>query len=363
MRYIRQKPYASTFFKTNGGIATQMGAVPRYKFMYYANFVASEAALDLYPEYAKLGNWEEGISFKIHAIDKPNIDLTVSELNQYNRKRYAYTKINYHPCNIKLYDTVDDTSLELWRRYFEYYFGDSRQKGASGTGAQTIYNEMTVNPTFTYDSGWGLSPKRERYNFFDRIEVYALFGGRYTQINYINPKITRSDFMQYESSSSDMAELNLTIVYEAIEFLPSKVITAEDATKFGFDFEPALEVPGVPTTRGLGSPRRDLLGILGDLQQGFAGLLGSDLVRGISNTFQVANTTLNIFSKSPFMSLLGTNAGRTLGQWNQSIYNANTGLTLITNPSQPSNFLGKGYSYTQQAVGVLGQFGSFNFGR
>lgn len=364
MRYIRTKPLASTFFKANGGPGTVFGAIPRYKYMFYANFVASQSALELYPEYARLGNWEKGVSFKIHGIDKPSIDLNYSELNQYNRKRYAYTKLNYHPFNIKMYDTVDDIPLELWRRYFTYYFGDSRSKGAGGAASETIYNQGVTSSEFSFAPGWGFTPIKEGLNFFSRVELYAIYGGRYTQISYINPKIVKIDWQQYESSDSNPAEMSMTMTYEAIDYKPSTRIGAYEANLFGFDIEQTNEVPGVPVPdQNLESwaPRTEVYSLLDRILSGNFNLTPTDILQGIGSAFTIANTTLNMFNQLPIGAISPT-AARVIGQANQQLTYGRTGLTLVTNGNVPSQFLGTGYSYSQQAAGVLGQFGRFNFG-
>jgi hypothetical protein len=186
-----------------------LSATPRYKFMFYANFKPSAAALAAYPDksnliYSRLGTYQDGISFKIHSIDKPRIDLTTVELNQYNRKRYAYTKAEYQPFTIKIHDTVDDIPLRMWRDYFTYYFGDSRAK-ANGVYRQNILGE--------HDIDWGFNPKGEPINFFESVELYAIFGKTYTQINYINPKIKSIDWSNYETSSNDLGEVTNTYAW------------------------------------------------------------------------------------------------------------------------------------------------------
>jgi hypothetical protein len=66
--------------------------------MFYANFVVNSNPLGIDSNFlSKLGTWQNGISFKIKTIDKPKVDLATTELNQYNRRRYAYTKIDYQP--------------------------------------------------------------------------------------------------------------------------------------------------------------------------------------------------------------------------------------------------------------------------
>ena len=87
-----------------------MYAIPRYKYMYYANFQVNAQAMSMYPDLFLLGGLG-GVSFKIKAIDRPNVDLQQRELNQYNHKRYAYVKTEYKPVTISMYDTVDNKPL------------------------------------------------------------------------------------------------------------------------------------------------------------------------------------------------------------------------------------------------------------
>ena len=214
---------------------------PRYKFLYFVNFVPSSDAMQLFStDLSNLHDPVLGISFKIRSFDKPKVDLTTVELNQYNRKRLVYTKAEYHQGSIKLFDTVDDAPLKMWIDYFTYYFGDSRQK------TSLAYNQSTVNSTFFDSSGWGFRPVQNNTNFFERIELYAFFGQSYTQINYINPKITGIDWESHETASSDPEELTINYKYEALQYVNSNApITPDLLTLFGFNVDPAtIEVPG-----------------------------------------------------------------------------------------------------------------------
>lgn len=206
-----------------------MTMVPRTRFMFYANFMVNPAPLNVDNSFlSKLGTWQDGISFKIKTIDKPKIDLTTTEMNQYNRRRYAYTKVEYLPFTIKLHDTVDNKVLKLWREYFTYYFADSRTKSS------TDMSSGTVDPTFTDSSGWGLRPIGEDTSFFSRIELYSLFGTQYTQTTYLNPRITAVDWEQNDSTSADPEEVSITFRYEAIEYKDPTTLSSSDATRFGF---------------------------------------------------------------------------------------------------------------------------------
>jgi hypothetical protein len=197
--------------------------------MFYAQFILNPVAPQMDQTFLNaLGGYAPGnISFKIKTIDKPKVDLTTVELNQYNRKRLIYTKTEYLPFTVKIHDSVDGSAVQFWKDYFTYYIGDSRPKTSFDYGSLTA---GPTTPTFDYSSGWGLSPTAENTNFFIRLDLYSLFGGasvgsaggtgQYQLTSYINPRITSIDFEQHDSNSSDLEEVSITFKYEAIQYNP-----------------------------------------------------------------------------------------------------------------------------------------------
>lgn len=211
-------------------------AVPRSRYMYFAQFVANSQAKTLYPWLTKLASADQGVSFKIKNIDKPKVELNAVELNQYNRKRWAYTKTEYQPVTVRMFDTVDNRPLQLWKDYFVYYFGDSR------ANKSILMNDQVVAGTFNDGTGWGLRPLAEELSFFSRLDIYSLFGRKYTKTSYLNPKITMIDWQQYDSSSSEPDELSITLRYEAIEYNEEQPITPNIEGLLGFRLDtPPLE--------------------------------------------------------------------------------------------------------------------------
>jgi hypothetical protein len=235
---FRSRQLANHYFGADA-MFSPMRAIPRSKYMFYARFVANPAAVTIDQELSRLGDVKAGISFKIKTIDKPKLELTTQELNQYNRKRYAYTKVEYQPVTVRLHDTVDNKPLTVWKEYFTYYFGDARPKYPIALDSSPVSSE------FQDQTGWGLRPIAEELNFFDKIELYALFGQKYTKTEYIKPKMTGVDWTQYDSSSSEPDELSMTFKYEALQYYDEAPITPELLTLFGFDVDaPPIEPPG-----------------------------------------------------------------------------------------------------------------------
>lgn len=385
---LRQKPYASWYFGAQAP-GQLMYAIPRYKYMFYATFNVNSQALSMFPAQMLIGG-QTGISFKIKTIDKPNIEVNQKELNQYNRKRYAYTKTEYRPVNISMYDTVDNKPFNLWIEYFTYYFGDARYKSPLTMGTNP------TDPTFDDSTGWGLRPLVEQVNFFTSLDLYALFGKEYTLTSYLNPKISSIDWGSHDTSDSGLEDLKMTIVYETVQY-DSGTITPELANQFGFDIgQPTLEPPvqsptisAKSTGKGTGSSKNyahnnENYTVTGDITRPSASTISAFGMSGTSyNTLVGPGSNGNFANQSPdqatgqspYASSVGIpdtvygSAG--IGSYYSDVpIGENYGITGL-----PGGQLPGGSSYislditdnfsTVSGFGIfnlLGSFGSFNFG-
>lgn len=290
--YLANKQYATWFFGAQSP-GQYMYAVPRYKYMFYANFVVNSQAAVLYPWLRELGG-QNGISFKIKNIDKPNVELTQRELNQYNRKRYAYTKTDYKPVTVNIYDTVDNKPLDVWRQYFTYYFGDARQK------SQLIMDQSTVQGQFLDSTGWGLRPLGEQTNFFLQLDLYAIWGLRYTRVSYLNPKIMNINWQSFDTSDSGLTDLQMTLSYETLRYDPSAEITPAIAAQFGFDVGPPVPEPDVSVS---GTILRSAVGIVDSLvaqRDADTGSFGSILgtAASVISNFGLSQSSYNSFTRT-----------------------------------------------------------------
>lgn len=250
-KILQNTSYASVFFGANSPGQT-MYAIPRVKYMFYANFVVSSEALSMFSNLYNISNWQGGVSFKIRTVDKPNVDLSQRELNQYNRKRYAYTKTEYKPVTLSIYDTVDNDPLAMWVEYFNYYFGDARAKSNMTMGTSP------VDPTFDDSTGWGLRPLVNQVQFFTKLNVYALYNREYTLTTYLNPKVNSIDWGNHDTSSNDLEDFRMTLSYETLQYSAGK-ITAPLARQFGFDASPYIE-PSFTPESSISFPPTDLSG-------------------------------------------------------------------------------------------------------
>jgi len=210
--YVRSPKIAARVFGLDSP-GQLFRSVPRTKFMFKAEFYLNPAAQNMLNNLNLNSSTDmRSIAFKVKTIDKPRITLTAQELNNYNKKRIVYTKLDYADAQLRIYDTVDNSVLNFWVNYFTYYFGDSRLKPSTASA---------LNPTdakFVDSTGWGLRPLTEETNFFNKISISAYFARTVTKFSYINPKITGIDWQQKDYSSSDLEDANITFKYEYIEY-------------------------------------------------------------------------------------------------------------------------------------------------
>lgn len=240
MLYLRSPSIARRAFGFSGGNEL-VRAVPRARFLFFTEFVLSDAGRQMTGN-ADLNtyNGNRGLSFKIRQIDKPKINLVTSDLNQYNKKKVVYTRVEYPEMNIRLFDTVDNSVLATWIDYFTYYFGDSRVKSD-----QRAYSQSPNDPIFVDDSGWGLRPLAYNTQFFDRIRVLAFYARTITAFSYINPKITSVDWQAYDYASTDLAEITINFKYEAIKYeVFGAPLTTDNLQRYGWLAQDALDLPG-----------------------------------------------------------------------------------------------------------------------
>lgn len=230
-------------------------AVPRFKFDFVTEFRLTQSGLAM-TNQAKLNDRksDRNIVFKVRQITKPRITLVHETLNQYNKKRIVYKKVDYQETSLRIYDTVDNSMLSLWVDYFTYFFGDSRPKNNSS------YMQGIDEAAFSDDTGWGFRPLVNGYNstnFFEYIKVIAFYARTYTAFKYINPKITSIDFGEKDYAQSEVEEINVNFAYEAIEYETfGEPVSYNDIEQWGWENQDQLNIPVAPPIRSKTSEPR-----------------------------------------------------------------------------------------------------------
>jgi len=318
--YLRDYRHASKTFTTNG-----YELAPRYKFLYHVTFNLSQTISNLFgTEDQKL------LGLVVKTAQLPSYTMAVSEMNQYNRKRYIQTKIDYQPVVITFHDDGGDLIRNLWYNYYSYYYKDPQQNyrnlaaisGSMGdtntSGVGYDYNGNDIYNTSRITNDWGyigesytdgsistnpVNPVSGKPRFFNDIIITGFNQHKYVQYVLINPIITNWSHDTYDyAQSGGVMQNTMTIKYEAVKYLQGAVGGVRrggDTNVNGFADEAHYDTtlspiarPGANTTvLGQGGLLDAGIGIIGDLQAGsLQGLLGAVQTAGRTyNTFRGKN--------------------------------------------------------------------------
>lgn len=210
--YLRSPRQATDVFGLDGP------GGPRKKGLFYVRFARSDGG-------QATSGLADDLGFVVKSIDRPSVEPQIEELHQYNKKRQVTTGYKFSPMRVVFYDTADNLAMRMWTEYAQYYFGDFNQDDQSSFRYDVTLGEM-------YDNGQGfgyvprnggsnagvdsLSTDQNSQFFFDRIEVYQVWGASFTQFDLVNPKIKQFDPDELDYTVSDVGMITMTVAYEAI---------------------------------------------------------------------------------------------------------------------------------------------------
>jgi len=313
-----QFPFASNLFGLKNGLGGYL--IPKPKYLFYVQFV-------LNARYQLPENQLNRIGYLVKNIDRPKLQYKMQELDQYNRKRVAYTKVDYPSVSLTMHDTVDCAAAKMIDDYNRFHFGDFSNmypEDNSDTHNALYTNNSITGNDMTY---WGYRVKNPgnyvgvgpanrglpgAEYFFSEINVYEFYGQKFTMYSLMNPKIESVSFSTTDSSSADAQEVSLTINPEGVLFrfidapidyslLASKILPGPGFSTNNFpiaDMDLNSFVQGLVGTIGGG--------LLSNLTDGLYGAFGS---MGLTNG-QVAGigyaTSLGVAAAAN--GLLGTTA-------------------------------------------------------
>lgn len=150
---------------------------------------------------------------RVSSVTVPSFNVEGQIMNQYNKKRYVQTRLNYDPVTVTFYDTFDNEWHNLMRDYISHYYN-----GGEGIEQRTpLEGSSTVTPNFTTDLGF--TPNSNRY-FFPVIKIIQNgYRGKFRETRLINPTITsiQGDTLDYSDSNPVM--YTVTFQPESIQHL------------------------------------------------------------------------------------------------------------------------------------------------
>lgn len=163
------------------------------------------------------------------AVDLPGFDIKTEALNQYNRKSYIQTSIDYKPVVIKFHDDMANVTTGLWKNYYNYYYADGTY-GETSLQNPVAFGDNKLNQgLFAY----GLNtPHNDR--FFTSIDIYLLNRQRYSSVTLVNPIIKNwSHGKLDQENGKDFLDSSMTVEYEAVFYDLYNQISRD--SQIGFD--------------------------------------------------------------------------------------------------------------------------------
>lgn len=233
--FLRDYQHAAKIFRTNA-----YGNAPKFKWLFHVYFdinttmVSQNPALFPAPQIPGL---------LVKNINLPKFNVTLAEMNQYNRKRFVQTKINYDPISIAFHDDNDSSIRQMWFNYYSYYYNDPTEPRARagdqiggiidglGAGAASQLNISNIySPDISQQQSWGYRGDPSNTStaaalgitkapFFKSIKIYGFNQHSFALYELINPIIERfeHDTYDYYQTNATM-ENRMTIRYESVRY-------------------------------------------------------------------------------------------------------------------------------------------------
>jgi hypothetical protein len=183
---------------------------PKTKFNYFVRFEIDSTAHKAANFTNKHAN-EVGLLVK--TADLPKFKFDSQTLEQYNRKKIVYTKINYDPVNLTFHDDNQGVVSALWAIYYGYYVSD-RNLPNSAYNANHYRATKTPNDNFRYGLDNNITTP-----LFKSVSIYTMGRRRFIGYTLVNPRIsTWSHGSMDYSAGAEPAESQMTLEYESVVY-------------------------------------------------------------------------------------------------------------------------------------------------
>lgn len=231
--------HAAKTFLTNG-----YEFAPRHKYLFHVYFTINTAYVPAL-RTAFADNQEIAtIGLMVKNVQLPNYNISVEQMNQYNRKRLVQTKIDYQPVQFEFHDDGGDLIRDFWYSYYSYYYKDPSQKYDNlannngslgpliGTPNGFSYNSRDIYDNTRTVNDWGYIGESYtdgadifgvgntgKLPFFKDIRIFGFNQHKWASYILINPLITEWQHDTYDYSQSNGTMSNrMTIRYETVKY-------------------------------------------------------------------------------------------------------------------------------------------------
>lgn len=315
--YMKDYAHASNLYREDN----LYDLAPKAGWLYYVRMGINPKI-----RYGLNKTWQERfmpfVGILAKAVDTPSFRVSTETLNQYNRKVIVQTKLNYAPLTITFHDDMANATTDLWRNYYQYYFGDGRSTlNASlrqSRQAQGFFDNKYADGAYSY----GLANLQDE-PFFNSIEIFQLNKKKFTSFTLVNPIIKDWGHSSLEQASgTKMAENRMTVEYETVIYSTGK------SSQVGFDETHYDKRPSPLRVAGNGN------------------LFGPGGV--INGAAEVFGEISNINENTSFLDILGTGIKTAQVAKNASKISA-------------KSIKAEGYSILNGQLGRIGQIGAVNY--
>jgi hypothetical protein len=187
---------------------------PKAGFLYYVVFNINRNNNPIISQYLSKNGPELGLLVK--NIDLPKYRIATETVNQYNKKTIVQSKIEYQPISMAFHDDHNNTTIGLWKSYYNYYFVDGKNTSGLSIPASfgdTKYKKIGTN--IDESTAYGMN-NGQTDPFFRSIEIYQLNRKQFTAFILVNPVITDFSHDKLDQTQTKLLENNMSIQYETV---------------------------------------------------------------------------------------------------------------------------------------------------
>ena len=218
---------------------------PKQKFLFHVVFDIDNTV----PARAFTTNERLELNMLVKSCELPKYNMNLEEKQQYNKKIYVGTKIQYAPVTITFHDDNADTVNAFWKSYYEYHISDSlsvANAGSINTTKDNAYDLLQASTQFGMDNA-----QKRKQPFLKNITIFAMHKKRFTSFTLVNPII--GSFSHDNLDQADGAGImsnTMQIFYETVLYGVGLVRTGIPGfATVHYDLEPSpLSVLGRGTT-------------------------------------------------------------------------------------------------------------------
>ena len=282
---MRDYQHAARLFTDNF-----MRLSPKVEFLYHVYLDINPAAIRTPNPFYGFNSPEARIEtgMLVKNFNLPGVTINTETKNQYGKKTNIQTALQYNPVNLTFHDDNNGLIGGLWEQYFKSQYADSQfvdflqiepTYNSQTTSTETVNtrrdglgaDQTKTTTTSTVQTGikFGFDNYKS-VRFFNSIKLYQLSKKRFFEFELINPIVNQWTPPTMNSSSSNPAENQMSVIYEGIRYQTGRISTE---TVKGFT---ALHYDNIPSPLGSGGaglfgPGGVLAGgldVVGDVIQG-----------------------------------------------------------------------------------------------